>query len=140
MKQDTKTKVRSQERRIFSLEVKKQTVRDIEKGLCSVKQASRELGVSSVAIYKWIDRYSRYLQKNRVMVVEDQSESYRSKELEKKLREAEAMIGRKQMEIDLLNKIIDLANEEYRTDLKKSLPSPHSSGSESSKTSDTDTK
>jgi transposase-like protein len=140
MKQDTKTKVRSQDRRIFSLEVKKRTVQDIEKGLCSVKQASRELGVSSVAIYKWIDRYSRYLQKNRVMVVEDQSESYRSKELEKKLREAEAMLGRKQMEIDLLNKIIDLASAEYRTDLKKSILSPPSSGSESSKTSDTDTK
>lgn len=133
-------KVRSQDRRIFSQEVKKQTVRDIEKGLCSVKQASLELGVSSVAIYKWIDRYSRYLQKNRVMVVEDQSESYRSKELEKKLREAEAMIGRKQMEIDLLNKIIDLANEQYRTDLKKSLPGPLWNGSGSSKTSNTDTK
>lgn len=140
MKQEQKTKVRKQDRRIFSLEIRKQTVRDIEKGLCSVKQASQELGVSTVSIYKWIDRFSRYLQKNKVMVVEDQSESYRSKELEKKLREAEAMIGRKQMEIDLLNKIIDMANEEYRTDLKKSLPNDASSGSGSSKTSNTDTK
>jgi hypothetical protein len=74
------------------------------------------------------------------MVVEDQSESYCSKELEKKLREAEAMIGRKQMEIDLLNKVIDLANDQYGTDLKKSLLSPPSSGLGFSKTSSTDTK
>jgi len=31
----------------------------------------------------------------------------------------EAALGRKQMELDLLNKIIDLANEEYKTDFKK---------------------
>ena len=53
------------------------------------------------------------------MVIEDKSESYRTTELEKRLKEAEAALGRKQMEIDFLNKIIDLANDEYRTDLKK---------------------
>jgi hypothetical protein len=52
MKQEKKSKVRSQDRRIFSLDVKKKTVSDIEKGLCSLRQASLELGVSSVAIYK----------------------------------------------------------------------------------------
>ena len=67
------------------------------------------------------------------MVVEDKSEVYRSKELERRLQELEAALGRKQMEIDFLNKIIDLANTEYQTDLKKNLQKPRSAGSRSTK-------
>ena len=50
------------------------------------------------------------------MVVEDQSEAYRSQELEKRIKDLEAALGRKQMEVDFLSKIIDLANQEYKTD------------------------
>ncbi|NCA84550.1 MAG: hypothetical protein EOM83_03140 [Clostridia bacterium] len=51
--------------------------------------------------------------------MKNQSEQYKRKELEQKIKEVEVALGRKQMEIDLLNKVIDLANEEYHTDLKK---------------------
>ena len=74
------------------------------------------------------------------MVIEDKSESYRTNELERRLKEAEAALGRKQMEIDFLNKIIDLANDEYRTDLKKNLVNPPSAGSNRPKGKSTDTK
>jgi len=119
--------------RVFSEEIRRQTVRDIELRKCSVSQAADELKISVNAIYKWIYKYSRYLTKNKRMIVENESEAYRSKELEKKLRELEAIIGRKQMEIDLLNKLIELANQEYKTDLKKSLLKNPSSGSGSTK-------
>jgi transposase len=117
--------------RIFSEGIRKQTVRDIETGKCTVTQAYRELGVCEATIYKWINKYSRYLIKNRKMVVEDQSEAYRSKELELRIKELEAALGRKQMEIDILNKVIDLADQEYKTDLKKNSQkkSSKSSGS-----------
>ncbi len=74
------------------------------------------------------------------MVVEDKSEAYKSKELEIKIRDLEAALGRKQMEIDLLNKVIDIANQEFKTDLKKNLSSPPSYGSEPPKGLNTDTK
>ena len=64
-------------------------------------------------------KHSRYLKKNSVIVVENQSEQYKRKELEQKINDYEAALGRKQMEIDMLNKLIDIANEEYHTDLKK---------------------
>ena len=73
------------------------------------------------------------------MVVEDKSEGFRSKELEKRLKEAEAALGRKQMEVDFLNKIIDLANEEFKTDLKKNSANRPSVGSKPSKEENTDT-
>lgn len=128
------------QRRSFSEVVKKQIVQDIEKGKATVLEASREIGAHQSTIYTWIYRYSRYLAKNKIMVVEDKSESYRTNELEKRLKEAEAALGRKQMEIDFLNKIIDLANDEYRTDLKKSLVNPPSAGSNRTKAKNTDTK
>ena len=68
--------------------------------------------------------------------MEDKSEAYRTKELEKRIQELEAALGRKQMELDLLNKVIDLADEAYQTDLKKSLSKKVSSGSGSPKGSD----
>jgi transposase-like protein len=117
----TKKITQLRQQRVFSNSIKRSTVKDIESGKCSVGQASKELSVSKQSIYKWIYRFSRHLVKNRVMVVEDKSEAYRSQDLEKRIKELEAAVGRKQMEIDLLSKIIDLANEEYKTDLKKNL-------------------
>lgn len=127
-------------RRVFSEQVRRQIVHDIEAGTCSVIQASREVSVSPQSIYKWINRYSRYLKSNKTLVVEEKSESYRSKQLEARVKELEAALGRKQMEIDLLNKVIDLASEEYQTDLKKNLSSRPSSGSGEAKGKNTDTK
>src|SRR5215207_9117765 len=121
MSPKSQVKFTLQPRRTFSVMVKKQIVQDIEKGKATVLQASREINVSEQSIYRWIYQYSRYLAKNKVMVIEDKSESYRSKELEKRLKEAEAALGRKQMEIDFLNKLIEFANEEYKTDIKKNL-------------------
>jgi transposase len=140
MKKKTAIKSSLRQRRIFSTTIRKQTVRDIEKGKCSISEASRELGCSCSIIYEWIYRYSAYLQKNKLLVVEDKSEAYKSKELEARIKELEAALGRKQMENELLNKIIDLANEHYRTDLKKSLLKKVSNGSESEKGSGTDIK
>ena len=53
---------------------------------------------------------------------------YKTKVLETKLREAEAALGRKQMEIDILNKLIELAGAELHIDLKKNFSSPASNG------------
>jgi hypothetical protein len=56
------------------------------------------------------------------------SEQYRSKELEKKVTELEAALGRKQLEIDYLNKLIEIAGQDLGTDLKKNTSMPASVG------------
>jgi transposase len=133
MKVTNKKKLALRPLRIFSIEIRRRTVRDIERGKCTVRQASNELVVSPTSIYNWISQYSLYLKQNKRMVVEDKSESYRSKELEKKLKEAEAMLGRKQMEIEFLNKMIEIANEEFKIDIKKSVKKRLSNGTEPTK-------
>lgn len=117
----------------FSEAVKRQAVKDIEQGKCTVLEVSRELLVSMQSVYLWVYKYSGYLQKNKVLIVEDKSESYQTKVLEAKLRQAEAALGRKQMELDLLNKLIELAGAELGVDLKKNFSNPASNGSGSTR-------
>ena len=115
-------------KRIFSDDLKKKIVSDIEKNKISLSSICREYSVSYSAVYKWINKYSRHLQSGKTMVVQMASEQYRSKELEKKVAELEAAVGRKQLEIDFLNKLIDIAGEELKVDLKKNFSIPLSGG------------
>jgi transposase-like protein len=126
--------------RVFSEEVKKQVVRDIESLKMSPSEASQELSVSLRSIYNWIDKYSRYLKRNCRLVVESQSDAMKSKELKQELKEAQAALGRKQMELDYLNKLIELAGKEYGVDFKKNFSSQPSSGSASQKDNSTTTR
>jgi transposase-like protein len=116
----TKKKSIKQIRR-FSLQVKQDTVKDIEKGVYTVVEASRDLQVKAQTIYNWVYQYSSYLSKNKVLIVEDKSEVSKTLALENRLKEVEAALGRKQMELDLLNKMIELAGDELKIDLKKSF-------------------
>lgn len=121
--------------RVFSDALKKKTVRDIETGKASVLAVAREYDVSFQAVYGWVKKYSRHLVSSKTMVVQMDSEAYKTKELEKKIQELEAALGRKQLEIDFLNKLIDKGKEELGVDLKKKLSTPPSSGSGSTKDS-----
>lgn len=121
------------QQRVFSEDIKKQVVRDIEKGRCTVRQASREIQASETTIYNWLNRYSLNLQRQQVLVVENKSEAYRTKELQKRIQELEAALGRKQMEVDLLNTILDMASKEQNVDLKKNILRRLSNGTDSKK-------
>lgn len=115
----TKVKLSLKPRRIFSDKLKKKIVKDIELGKVSVLGVCREYEVSNAAVYRWLKKYSAYLHPLTTLVMQMDSEQYRSKELEKKVAELEAALGRKQMEIDYLNKLIEIAGQDLGTDLKK---------------------
>jgi transposase len=128
MAEKRQPKTSLQPRRKFSETIRRQVVRDVESGKASVLEASRELGVAQATVYRWIYRYSRYLEKNKVIVVEEKSESYRTKELEKRLKEAEAALGRKQMEVEFLNKMMEIIEAKYIPGIKKKLHELHLDG------------
>jgi transposase-like protein len=120
-------------KRIFSDDLKKKIVKDIEKGKISVLKASRELNVSYQAVYSWLKKFSPILYPNTTIVVQMESEQYKSKELEKRIAELEAALGRKQLEIDFLNKMIEIADKDLGIDIKKNIVTPVSSGSNKTK-------
>ena len=112
-------KISLKPRRIFSDKLKRKIVKDIEQGKVSVPGAGREYDVSCTAVYRWLKKFSAHLHPSKTLVMQMDSEQYRSKELEKKVAELEAALGRKQMEIDYLNKLIEIAGQDLAIDLKK---------------------
>ena len=116
-------------RRIFSEEMKREIVIQIEKNKISVSSASREYGVDRAAIYNWLNKYSRTLKRGQVIVVEKESEQRKNEELRAKIAELERVIGQKQMEIDFLNKVIEIGSQEVKVDIKKKVGGKSSTGS-----------
>lgn len=120
---------RVQSRREFSEEFKRKLVDDFEKGIMSVPQMERQYGISNRSIYKWIYKFSAYNEKNIRIVEMKDSQTHRVKELEEKVKELERAVGQKQIKIDYLEKMIDLAKETYSIDFKKNSNTSPSGGS-----------
>ena len=116
-------------RRIFSAELKREIVKQIEENKIGVIAASREYGVNRASVYNWLNKYSRTLKRGQTIVVEKESEKRKNEELRAKIAELERIIGRKQMEIDFLNKVIEIGSEEVKVDIKKKFGGKLSTGS-----------
>ena len=116
-------------RRIFSDALKRDIVEQIEQEKMGVFAASREYSVNPASIYNWLNKFSRNLKRGQVIVVEKESEQRKSQELRAKIAELERIIGQKQMEIDFLNKVIEIGSEEVKVDIKKKFGGKLSTGS-----------
>ena len=128
--QKSTDKRRAAVRRTFSTEFKRAKVRQIESGIVSVGQVAREHEVSTTSVYKWLARYGNHTKSTQV-VVQLNSEEHRTKQLREELRELERVLGRKQLEIDYLNAVIEAGSRELGIDLKKTVgPKPSSSSDE----------
>jgi transposase len=107
------------ENRIFSEEFKKSKVIEIEKNITSVSEIANEYDVSKRSIYYWIYKYSKVLKKGERKVIELESEAVKTKYLRERIRELERIIGLKQLNIEYLEKVIELGSEEVGVDIKK---------------------
>ena len=130
---NTQCKLSLRPRRVFSDRLKKKIVKDIERGKVNVVGVMREYQISHSSVYNWLRKFSGHLQSTSTLVMQMDSEQYRTKELEKKVLELEAALGRKQLENDYLKKLIDLADQDLGIDIKKNIGSKLSSGSEKTK-------
>ncbi len=116
-------------RRRYSESFKKRLVSEYEYGQLSVLQLSRLYGIAFQNIYSWIYKYSTFNEKG-VRVVEDhESSSEKLKKLERQVLELEGLLGRKQIELDFLDKLIELASEDLQVDIKKNYSTGPSDGS-----------
>ena len=118
-----------QSHRIFSEPLKRKIVKDIESGRAKVSAVLREYEVSHTAVYKWLKQYSSELKPSTKVVLQMESEGYKTKELEKKIKELEAALGRKQLEVEFLNQMLEQGKKELGVDLKKKFSTPPSTGS-----------
>lgn len=139
MKQQSKQKLEIRRYRYFSEEFKKSKVKELVEKQVTMSELVKLYGVSRSAVYKWLYRYSIHHQQKTKLVVEMESESQKTKRLLERVAELERAVGQKQLEIDFLNKILEIGGEELGFDLKKNLSIRLSNGSGETK-ADTDTK
>ena len=124
-------KIRS--RRTFTKEFKQLIVSEYESGKFSVLELSRLHDLSFQNIYRWIYKYSLYNKPNTIVVEMKESSLRKLKAHEKRIKDLERIIGQKQLKIDYLEKIIDLSNDYFKTDLKKSFAEQPSNGTQKTK-------
>jgi len=115
--------------RRYSEEFKKEIVSLFESGKFSVLQLERLYGIDNVLIYRWIYKYSTFNQQGFRIVEMKESSTNKVKELEQKVRELEQAVGQKQIKIDYLEKMMEIAKTELNIDIKKNFSTPQSTGS-----------
>lgn len=122
-----KFKLDSRRSRSFSEPLRAHIVEKIKKRELSVSQSSRLWGISLTTLYKWLHQSG--VPKNTRQVMELDSEGLRLKQMESRIAELEQALGRKQMELDFVNKMVDLSEEHFKIDIRKKGSTSHSSGS-----------
>jgi transposase-like protein len=119
--------------RVYSEEFKRGIVGSFESGEFSVLQLQKLYGIKNGVIYSWIYKFSVFNEKGcRIVEMKDSNQS-KLKELAKKVKELERIVGQKQIAIDYLEKMIELAKSELNIDLKKNYSSQQSAGSKPGK-------
>jgi transposase-like protein len=128
-----KSKLEIRERRIFSEELKKKAIKALTSNRSTIKSLMAEHQVSANTVYRWLYRYSPYHEQKCTLVVQMKSEELKSSELRQRMAELERIVGQKQLEIDFLNKLLEIGSIELGFDLKKSFSPPQSNGTGSAK-------
>ena len=109
------------ERRLrrFSDNFKMEKVREIEQGRTRVFEICNQYEVTSTNVHRWILKFGSVKHKKERTIIESSSDARQLLELKKKIAELERIVGQKQILIDFKDKMIELAEETYKVDIKK---------------------
>lgn len=112
--------------RVFSDAFKQSLVKDYEKGVYSVTELEKLHGISNSVIYRWIYKFSTFNKQGYRIVEKQESSLQKVKELENRIKDLEATVGRKQIMIDYLDTMMEVAKDELDIDIKKNYSTPRS--------------
>ena len=101
-------------RYVYSEELKREVVSEIESGSLSISEAKMEYGVPKSNLKVWLKEYGRYKPKRDLVEVVMKSEKEKIEELERALSDSH-LLNR------FYEKLIEVADKEYKTDLKKTI-------------------
>ena len=117
----------SKHNRYFSRDLKREIVRDIERGALTICEVSSSYSVSRTSIYQWIYRYSVKIKKGTIQIVEKKSQTRKIQALQARIKELEHLVGIKQIQLEFSEKLVELGSEEVGFDIKKKYASKASS-------------
>lgn len=119
LKSKKSTKLEIGQRRIFSEEFKREKVQELSSGLYSIASFCNLWGVSYTTVYRWLYRYSPDHKKGTTVVIQKESEAQKTSDLLLKVADLERRLGQKQMQLDYLEKLIEIASKDSGFDIKK---------------------
>ena len=125
----TTTKLEIRKQRYFSEQFKRAKVKELVEKRLTIQQLCQLYEVSKTSVYKWLYKYSPHHQQNTTLVVQMESEAFKTQQLLQRIAELERAVGQKQLEIEFLNKLLELGSEELGFDLKKNYSASPSNGS-----------
>lgn len=97
----------------YSLAFKLQLVDEVEKGLLTYKQAQKKYGIQGRStVLVWLRKHGSLDWKSKAPMKAKQPPR-------KKISELEAKIKRLEQEKEILNRAIDIADEQYQTNIRK---------------------
>lgn len=100
--------------KIVSEDLKRKIVEEIESGNIGQCEASRLYGIQRGAILKWLKRYGKFAHTRKIVEVVMKDEKEKIEQLQQALADA-------QLKIRLYDRMLDMASEEYKTDIKKNF-------------------
>ena len=95
----------------------------------TIKELSRIYDIYLPSIYKWLHKYSKVKISGVKIHYEMETEEQKTLFYKDKVAELERIIGKKQIEIDFLNKLIEIASSELKVDIKKNFTTNQLNGS-----------
>lgn len=116
--------------RRYSLSFQKRVVQEAEEDGISISVLQRRYGINGGAtIQKWIRKFGKSHLLNQIIRIETMEEKDRVKQLEDEIKRLKLALADSILAKDCLEVVIDEANKEYKTDLKKNFGSGQSKGS-----------
>ena len=117
--------------RDYSLAFKMEVIAEVEKGEQTYKEAQRKYGIQGRStVLVWLRKHGRLDWRTNYPMRDKETPNRKIRELEKKLKRLEA-------EKEILNRAIDIADEELGTDIRKKYYALLSEASKQQGTDDT---
>jgi transposase len=129
MSKSEKKTLQIRQRRTFSEEFKRQKVQLIVDKTTTIADVAELYGVCKMTVYRWLYRYSPHHQQGTNQVVQMESEEHKNKQLLQKLADTERMVGQQAIQLAYLERLIAIAGESLKIDLKKNFSTPPLNGS-----------
>ncbi|ERM80104.1 hypothetical protein P872_17215 [Rhodonellum psychrophilum GCM71 = DSM 17998] len=107
--------------RNFSESFKIEKVRELESGVVRICELVREYEITDSTVRRWRAKYGKMKKKAERLIVETDSDTKKLLELQKQVANLERVVGQKQIMIDFQDKMIALAEEHYKIDIKKNF-------------------
>ena len=119
----------------YSISFQQKVVKEIEQEGLLIEQAKRRYGITGAAtVQKWLRKFGKNHLLNKMVRIETMDEKDRIKQLEQEIKKLKMALADSMLEKRCLEVVIDEANKEFKTDLKKNFGDVASADSGKNKT------